>query len=65
MENEQNVMGNCVQKPNESDDENSTRNSQMNNQVKITENVKPIVNHEDTLEVFYIFLCLLLLSSWH
>ncbi|XP_026526343.1 erbin isoform X3 [Notechis scutatus] len=50
MEKEQNVMGNCVQKPNESDDENSTRNSQMNNQVKITENVKPIVNHEDTLE---------------
>ncbi|XP_070599370.1 erbin isoform X2 [Erythrolamprus reginae] len=50
MENEQNVMGNCVQKPNESDDDNSTRNSQMNNQVKITENVKPIVNHEDTLE---------------
>uniref|UniRef100_A0A8C6X6E7 Erbb2 interacting protein n=1 Tax=Naja naja TaxID=35670 RepID=A0A8C6X6E7_NAJNA len=50
MENEQNAMGNCVQKPNESDDENSTRNLQMNNQVKITENVKPIVNHEDTLE---------------
>ncbi|XP_034296878.1 erbin isoform X3 [Pantherophis guttatus] len=50
MENEQNVMGNCVQKPNESDDDNSTRNSQMNNQVKVTENVKPIVNHEDTLE---------------
>ncbi|XP_026573162.1 erbin isoform X3 [Pseudonaja textilis] len=49
-EKEQNVMGNCVQKPNESDDENSTRNSQMNNQVNITENVKPIVNHEDTLE---------------
>ncbi|KAM6471167.1 erbin isoform 4-T4 [Liasis olivaceus] len=48
MENEQNITGNCVQKPNESDDENSTRNSQI--QVKITENVKPIVNHEDTLE---------------
>ncbi|XP_039221064.1 erbin isoform X3 [Crotalus tigris] len=50
MENEQNIMGNCVQKLNESDDENSIRNSQVNNQVKVTENVKPIVNHEDTLE---------------
>ncbi|KAH0627978.1 hypothetical protein JD844_008607 [Phrynosoma platyrhinos] len=50
MENEQNMMGNCVQKPKESDAENSSGNMQMSNQIKTSENTKPIANHEDTLE---------------
>lgn len=45
-------MGNCVQKPNEPEAENSTGNVQMNTQVKTSENTKPVANHEDTLEVF-------------
>ncbi|XP_062984066.1 erbin isoform X2 [Elgaria multicarinata webbii] len=50
VESEQNMMGNCVQKPNEPDAENSTGNLQMSTQVKTLENTKPITNHEDTPE---------------
>ncbi|XP_053152251.1 erbin isoform X2 [Hemicordylus capensis] len=47
---EQNMMGNCVQKPNEPEPENSTGNLQMSSQVKASENTPPIANHEDALE---------------
>ncbi|XP_060136244.1 erbin isoform X1 [Zootoca vivipara] len=51
MENKvQNVIGNCVQKPNVAEVENSTGNLRMNTQVETSENTKPITNHEDTLE---------------
>ncbi|XP_066469535.1 erbin isoform X2 [Tiliqua scincoides] len=51
MENkEDNMMGNCVQKPNEPEAENNTGNLQMNTQVKTSENLQPVANHEDTLE---------------
>ncbi|XP_020639353.2 erbin isoform X2 [Pogona vitticeps] len=50
MENEQMMIGNCVEKSNEPDVENSNGNSQMNIQVKALENTQPVANHEDTLE---------------
>ncbi|XP_060617556.2 erbin isoform X2 [Anolis sagrei] len=50
MENEHNMMGNCVQKLNESDADNGSGNVQTSAQVKTLENTKPIANHEDTLE---------------
>ncbi|KAK9408506.1 protein LAP2 [Crotalus adamanteus] len=40
MENEQNIMGNCVQKLNESDDENSIRNSQESEELSSDEEMK-------------------------
>ncbi|KAL8203801.1 UNVERIFIED_CONTAM: hypothetical protein K2H54_061311, partial [Gekko kuhli] len=50
-ENEQTIMmGNCLQKPNELEAENSSGNSQMNAQVKTSENAVPIANHEDMPE---------------
>ncbi|XP_054842083.1 erbin isoform X2 [Eublepharis macularius] len=50
-ENEQTVkMGNCLQKPHELEAESSTENSQMNAQVKASENIVPIANHEDMPE---------------
>uniref|UniRef100_A0A8C3SAD9 Erbin n=1 Tax=Chelydra serpentina TaxID=8475 RepID=A0A8C3SAD9_CHESE len=44
------MMENCVQKPIEPEAEHSTGNSQMTAHVKTLENMKIIVNHEDTLE---------------
>ncbi|KAM7166962.1 erbin isoform 3-T6 [Macrochelys suwanniensis] len=44
------MMENCVQKPIEPEAEPSTGNSQMTAHVKTLENMKIIVNHEDTLE---------------
>lgn len=45
-------MGNCLQKPNELEAENSSGNSQMNAPVKTSENAVPIANHEDMPEVY-------------
>lgn len=53
MENkEENMMGNCVQKPNQPETENSTGNLQMKTQVKTSENLQLVAKLEDTLEVF-------------
>ncbi|XP_060091883.1 erbin isoform X2 [Heteronotia binoei] len=50
-ENEQTIMmGNCLQKPNELETENSSGNPQINAQVKTSENAVPIANHEEMPE---------------
>ncbi|XP_077203384.1 erbin isoform X3 [Paroedura picta] len=51
LENEEVIMfGNCLQKPNQLEAEKSSGNSQMNAQVKISENAVPIANHEEMPE---------------
>lgn len=42
-----------MQKPTEPEAEHSTANSQMTALVKTLQNTKPVVNHEDTLEVWH------------
>ncbi|NWW96377.1 ERBIN protein, partial [Rhynochetos jubatus] len=49
-ERKQYSAGSSVQKPTESEAEHSTTNSQMAARVKTLQNMKTIVNHEDTLE---------------
>ncbi|KAM4708822.1 erbin isoform 1-T1 [Discoglossus pictus] len=50
MEEEKHMVGNCVQRPNEAETENSVGNLQPTTLVKNFWNAKPVVNHEDTLE---------------
>ncbi|XP_029431880.1 erbin isoform X2 [Rhinatrema bivittatum] len=47
---EKHVMGNCVQKPSETEVENSTESAQMTALVETSENMKTVINHEDMLE---------------
>ncbi|XP_071993477.1 erbin isoform X2 [Engystomops pustulosus] len=49
-EKENNIVGNCIQKPCEPEPQNTTGNSQPTNLTKNQWNAKTVVNHDETLE---------------